>query len=1052
MQQNQFIVYNASAGSGKTFTLVKSYLETLFSSYQKDKFKHVLAITFTNKAVAEMKERILKNLKAFADVRMLSNPEFFNDEYQMFAAICEHLGFTENQLHEKAVQVHDAILNNYAAFDVVTIDTFTHRIIRTFAYDLKLSQNFEVALDTQEVLQEAINNVVAKVGEDETLTKFLIDFAMQKADDDKSWDISLDLFNISKILLNESEIKHVEALKDKTFSDFKKLQKTLTTKIEEAEKQAIAIAQKRLAIFDENGIKETDIKSVYQYFVKLSEGNFAVKFDLSWQTKLLTGSTLYPKRVSGEVGSIIDAMQSNIAVDFEQTKKRYYEISFLKNFKKNSVPLSVINEVQKELKLLKEEQNILLISEFNDIISKEIKGQPAPFIYERIGERYHNYFIDEFQDTSQMQWGNLIPLTENALVSEAKKGDRNSVMLVGDAKQAIYRWRGGKAEQFIDLYEGGTPYYLKPEVENLDTNWRSYSAVIDFNNKFFTHLTSFFDSETHQNLYKIGNCQNENTKKGGYVEVSFVENETAEASSILYQEKVGEIIDKVRKNGFELADICVITRTRKDGIAIADFLTEKQIPIVSSETLLIDKSEAVQFIISLLHYLVNADNKTAKIECLFFLYHKLKVEVSENYFYNELLEENQNDFFKILALKYHIQFDYTLAETLPFYELVEYIIKSFNLVEKSDAYVQYFLDEVLQFTLKKYTGIAGFLEHWETKKDKLSIVAPEGNNAVTLMTIHKSKGLEFPVVIFPYADMDIYKQIDPKVWFTLPAGEFDGFQEAYLSYNKDLAHFGDLGAQMYTQKQSELELDNINLLYVVLTRAKEQLYIISKAEFDRDGVEKLNKFSGFLIHYLASIGKWKDDEMVYSFGDVKKQSPKTIIEKSAILPFTSSSRMDHNLSVITKSGYLWDTHQQEAIEKGNLIHLILSKINYQRDIDMVFQELKDDGVLLEEQEVLLKPVVMDLVLTSAISKYFKEEYTIYNERVILDSDGNQIIPDRVVVKDNKAVIIDYKTGEAEQKHHQQLLKYAAALEEMNFEVTKKLLVYLDKEISVEEVK
>ncbi len=1054
MQQNQFVVYNASAGSGKTFTLVKSYLETLFLAYSKDKFKHILAITFTNKAVAEMKERILKNLKAFADKRILSTPDFFEEEYKMFTAIAEKLGISESKLHHKAIVVHDAILNNYAAFDIVTIDTFTHRIIRTFAYDLKLSQNFEVALDTQEVLQEAVNNVVAKVGEDDALTNMLIDFAMQKADDDKSWDISLDILKISKILLSESEIQHVEALKDKSFNDFKKLRKTLADKIAKATEKAIEIAQNRIDVFDKSGIKESDIKLVYLYFVKLSEGDFLVKFDLAWQTKLLAGSTLYPKRVSGEIGGIVDAMQKDIAADFSETKRLYFEISFLKNFQKNSIPLSLINEVQKELKLLKEDQNILLISEFNNIIATEIKGQPAPFIYERIGERYQNYFIDEFQDTSQLQWGNLIPLTENALVTEAKKGEQNSLMLVGDAKQAIYRWRGGKAEQFIDLYEEEkeSPFYIEKQVENLDTNWRSYSEVIDFNNHFFTHLANFFESETHQKLYEIGNCQKENSKKGGYVEVSFVANKTVEESSVLYQEKVAEIITRVINNGFELADICVITRTRKDGVAIADYLTEKQIPIVSSETLLINKSGGVQFIISLLYYLLNPENKTAKIDSLFFLYQQLNITASENEFYTRLLAEPQSNFFKILATAYHIQFDYKLAETLPFYELVEYIIGSFKLVENSDAYIQYFLDEVLQFTQKKSTGIAGFLEYWETKKDKLSIVAPEGNNAVTLMTIHKAKGLEFPVVIFPYADMDIYKQIDPKIWYPIQEEAYAGFQEAYLSYNKDVEEYGALGQEIYQQQQSELELDNINLLYVVLTRAKEQLYIVSKLDLDKDGNEKLKKYSGFFIHYLKSIGKWDDDLESYSFGNATKKSVKTIITETEPLLFTSSSRMDHNLAVITKSGYLWGTHQQEAIEKGNLIHLLLSKIQYQRDVAMAFQELKEEGVLVVEQLELLQPIVKQLVLDSPLSKYFTEAYAIYNERIILDKNGNQIIPDRVVVKNNKAIIIDYKTGDAKPAYHQQLQKYEVALQEMGFEVIKKLLVYLDKEIIIEEVK
>ena len=1053
MQQNSFVVYNASAGSGKTFTLVKSYLETLFSSYNKDKFKHVLAITFTNKAVAEMKDRILKNLKAFANERILTHQEEFKEEYQMFTDICENLGFTEIQLHEKAIVVQDAILNNYAAFDIVTIDTFTHRIIRTFAYDLKLSQNFEVALDTKEVLQEAVNNVVAKVGEDEMLTQLLIDFAMQKADDDKSWDIALDLFKISDILLKEDEIQHVDLLKNKTFKDFKTLQKIVVKKIKNATEEAIEIAKNRLAIFEKNGIEKTDFPrgSLYNYFLKFAKGDIFDTYATKWQVTLIEGGVISKKGVAS--ATIIEQMQSKIIADFEQTKALHYELNFLNNFQKNSVPLSLINEIQKELKLLKEDQNILLISEFNSIIANEIKGQPAPFIYERIGERYQNYFIDEFQDTSQLQWQNLIPLTENTLVTEAKKGEKNSLMIVGDAKQAIYRWRGGKAEQFIELYEKENPFYIEKQIENLETNWRSYSEVVNFNNHFFTHLSQLFTNKTHQNLYEIGNKQKDSGKNGGYVAISFVANETVAIASELYQEKVYEIIEKVQENGFKLADVCVITRTRKDGVAIADYLTDKNLAIVSSETLLINKSKEVQFIISFLEYVLHPNHKMAKIEMLFFLYQKLKITTSENQFYMELLALSQEDFFTALATQYHIQFDFTLAKTLPFYELVEYVVRAFALVNESDAYIQYFLDEVLSFSQRKSTGVTGFLEHWELKKDKLSIVAPEGNDAVTLMTIHKSKGLEFPIVIFPFADDYIYKQIEPKVWFSIDKEIYGGFQEAYLNYNKNIAHYNENGSLLYQKQQSELELDTVNLLYVALTRAKEQLYIVSKLEIDKKtGEENLKKYSGFFINYLKSIGKWQEETVDYAFGEIKKQSEETKILKTKALPFISSARIDHNLAVLTKSGYLWDTAQQEAIERGNLIHLILSKIKYQRDVDMAFYELRENGILSIQQEEELLPIVKELVMHSEISTYFNEAYTIYNERVILDVNGNQLIPDRVVVKNNKAIIIDYKTGEMNPKYHQQLFKYASALQEMGFEVTKKILVYLDKEITIEEVK
>ena len=1053
MSENTFVVYNASAGSGKTFTLVKSYLKALFVSNDTAKYKRLLAITFTNKAVAEMKGRILDNLKAFSSPEILLSDvsDAIKEAQQMFVPIVDELQISQENLHKKAIKIQEAILNNYAAFDVVTIDTFTHRLIRTFAHDLKLPQNFEVALDTDDVLQEAISKVLSKVGEDDQLTKLLIDFATQKADDDKSWDISLDLYKVSKLLLNENEVKHLELLKDKTLDDFEILKKTLSEKLKITVESLVSIAKNRLSDFEQKGISESDIKSVYGYFSKLAKEDFKLNYDAVWQTKLVTGSAIYPKRVTADIASVIDNCQAEIAADFEKTKQLFYEIAFIRNFQKNIVPLSVLNVVNKELQGIKEEQNILLISEFNQIITNEIKDQPAPFIYERLGERYQNYFIDEFQDTSQMQWQNLIPLAENVLASEPKEKEKNSLMIVGDAKQAIYRWRGGKPEQFIELYEGDNPFYVKSEIANLDTNYRSYSEVIDFNNNFFSFLSERFQNKTHQELYKIGNKQNQNSKRGGFVKISFVENVVEAEATELYQEQVLETIQTVLKQGFRKADICIVTRKKKDGIAIADYLTEQKINIISSETLLLSKSKEVRFLISFLSYLLYPDNKTFKVELLRYLYEKTEISDSEHEFYKQFTNLSSDDFFTQLTKLHHFQFDDTAVQTLPFYELVEQIIRAFHLVENSDAYVQYFLDEVQSFSQKKNTGIQGFLEYWDLKKEKLSIVAPDGDDAITLMTIHKSKGLEFPVIIVPFAEQDIYKEQDSKVWFPIDEKDYNGFSEAFLHFNKDIENYSEIGTELWNARREQLELDNVNLLYVALTRPKEQLYIISKKNITAKGEENTNFFSGFFISYLKHIGQWQDDVDTYEFGDVTKQSSMTEIKSPKELGFISSSRLDHNLSVLTKSGFLWDSDQQEAIEKGNLIHLVLSKIKTTNDVAIAFQELIVEGVLNASQAEDLQPYINTIVSNSDVSIYFNDALQIYNERPILHQSGQMLIPDRIVVDKNKATIIDYKTGAYDIKHEQQVNRYADALIDMNFEIHKKLVVYLGEEIKIIEV-
>ncbi len=1054
MTKNSFTVYNASAGSGKTFTIVKEYLKTLFASNRIDKYKSVLAITFTNKAVAEMKSRILINLKSFSDSRILlpSIPNDLSGQIFMFESIATELGLSASQLHQKAFRIHDAILNNYAAFDIVTIDTFTHRIIRTFAYDLKLSQNFQVALDTDEILNEAISNVLIKVGEDKELTKLLIDFAIYKADDDKSWDIGIDLYKTSRLLFNENEFKHLALLQNKSLKDFDSLSKTIENKLSEYTTAIKDISLNIINEFETKQIPKADIKSIYAYFLKLSKEDFSVTYDKVWQTKLVNGETIYLKKTLSPIASLIDQMQSRIIVDFELTKKLFFQISFLKNFSKNLVPLSVLNIVNKEIQNIKQEQNILLISEFNQLISDEIKDQPAPFIYERIGERYRNFFIDEFQDTSQLQWQNLKPLVENTLSTAPNKGEQHSLLLVGDAKQAIYRWRGGKPEQFIDLYEGLSPFYIKKDVQNLDTNYRSYSQIVDFNNDFFSFLYPRFKKDTHKELYKLGNKQNQNNKKGGFVKLSFIEDVSEELAVELYQEKVLENIENALRNGFLKSDICIVTRKTKEGIAIADFLTEKNIPIISSETLLVNKSPEVQFIVSFLNYLLFPTNSISKLSLLKYLYLKLDVQSSEHCFYSTFLKLCPEDFFNRLLVSYQVQFDYQTFQTLPFYELVEQIIRSFNLVDTSDAYIQYFLDEVLNFSQHKQTGIQGFLEFWESKKDKLSIVAPQGTDAITLMTIHKSKGLEFPVIIFPFAELDLYNEIDPKQWFELNKDDYNGFPEAYLNYNKEIEFYGEQGSCLWHKRRAQLELDNINLLYVALTRPKEQLYIITKKVLNKKTNQESEKlYSGLFIGFLKKINKWQDDLDEYSFGDETKLSVKTSIQVENELVFTSSSRLDHKLAILTKSGALWNSSQQNAIEKGNLIHMILSKIKYHDDAIPVFEELIANGTITLEQELLLKPILIDLTCNSKMAKFYKKNLVVLNEKEMMTENGEILVPDRVVIDGNKVVVIDYKTGTFLFKHESQINKYAQFLSKMGYHIENKILVYLDDELNIREV-
>jgi len=1045
LNSSSFQIYNASAGSGKTYTLVKEYLKIMFSSSERFPYKHILAITFTNKAVAEMKTRIIDTLKAF------SSEEIFETSSSMFDAISEELSINPKTLQQKSKILLNSIVHNYAAFDVSTIDKFTQKLIRTFAYDLKLPMNFEVELDTETLLNKAVDNLIAKAGSDKELTKTLIDFAIEKADDDKSWDVSLDFYKIARLLVNENDIPFIKTLKDKSLEDFKLLKANLIKKIALSETLTIEKATSILTLIEESGLQFDDFSrsSLPKHFQNLVDKKFDIKFDLNWQTDLIDGNTLYPKKVTEEIVSTINDIQPQIAIAFIETKREVFQLKFFKAIIKNITPLSVLNAINNELEFIKQDQNIILISEFNSIISNEIKEQPAPFIYERIGEKFHHYFIDEFQDTSVLQWENLVPLLDNSLSSE-----KGSVMLVGDAKQAIYRWRGGKAEQFINLYsEAKNPFFVKPKIDNLPFNYRSFKNIVDFNNKFFQHISSFtFGKNKYEELYKQSK-QNISFKDEGFVNITLLDLDTGINRDEIYPQKVLETINDCLRNNFQLKDICVLVRKKKEGVAIADFLSNDGIDIISSETLLLSRSPEVEFINNILKFVLEPHNNEVKILVLNYLVeHKLKI-TDKHLFYSSNINLNINSFFEELN-KFEIYFNYNEVLQLPLYEAIETIIYSFKLVEKSDAYIQFYLDFVFDYSNKFHSNLSEFVDYYDNKKANLSIVSPQGKDAVQIMTIHKSKGLEFPVVIFPYADLNIYRELEPKEWFPLEVKKYNGFSNSLLNYTKDFEHFGETGKQIYDKHQAELELDNINLLYVALTRPIEQLHIISSMSLDKKGNENLKLFSGLFINYLKQIGKWSDDKNSYSFGNQKNSSKTKEIDTIAIEQehFISTPKKEHNIRIVTNSGYLWDTNQQEAIEKGNLIHYIMSQIKTKIDVDITLNNCLDSGMINSQQIQELKQTVLKIVEHPLLLDYYNSVNTIYNERDIITKEGITVRPDRLVINaKNEVVIIDYKTGNPDKKYAQQLQIYQDALEDMNYHITKKILIYINDTLDIKEV-
>tara|TARA_R110002020_G_scaffold39547_8_gene117417 strand:- start:1240 stop:4398 length:3159 start_codon:yes stop_codon:yes gene_type:complete len=1037
-KQSSFSIYDAAAGSGKTFTLVKEYLKQILSSKSEDYFKHLLAITFTNKAVAEMKQRIVETLVNFSKDKSITEP------LPMMLKIAEETDKSLVEIQAQSKKIIKNLLHNYAAFSVETIDRFNHQLIRTFARDLKLATNFEVTLETNELLAEAVDLLLSKAGENKEITKVLLDFALEKIDDDKSWDISRDIANAAKLLYSENDADHVAILKQKSLDDFLEFKKQLILKKIKFSEEIETIALQTLQLIEESGLQDDDFSGGYlpKHFQNLSIGRYDVNFSAKWQ-ETLGEKPLYPKRVSAEIGAIIDELTPNFIVNFQQSKQLVFQLLLVENILKNITPLSVINLVNHEIETIKEEKNVLPISEFNSLINKEIKNQPAPFIYERLGEKYRHFFIDEFQDTSKLQWENLIPLIDNAL-SQQLEPNSGSLLLVGDAKQSIYRWRGGLPEQFMGLYGNENPFQREKKILALDTNYRSCKEIVDFNNDFFTFVSSYFADAGHEDLYVEGNKQNCNDKKDGYIKFEFVENQNKAEKTQAYSALVLKTIHEVKNNGFSESDICILTRKKADGIALGAFLMEQGVSVISSETLLLQSSQLVEMLVFSLQLCLQPNNDEVKIQLLDLLHDHLGISEEKHTFFTKFLNISEENFIDNIK-KYNVDFTFAEMRSVSLYEAFEYCIEKFKIADVADAYLFGFMDLVYEFGQQPQADKFSFLDYWEIKKDSASIPASEGTNAVQLMTIHKAKGLEFPVVIFPFADIQLFDGKHDKLWYSLENEDFN-FKETQISYKAEIANYGDLGENMYNDHRSQLQLDNINLLYVTLTRAVEKLYVFSEMPTEpKDGTP--STYNHLFMEFLKQRGMWNDGQTFYEFG---KNSEKISKEKKVISQrepqYLSSNPKKHGLKIVPSEETYLETETVAAITAGNLLHDTMAKIYKESDAETVLMELGDRAIIPNEELDSLRKTVYQIIQHPDLKRLFDGATKVYNERNIITKDGLVLRPDRINISaENTAVIVDYKSGSPKFYHNDQLIDYANALQDMGFVVSEKMLIYSNKD-------
>lgn len=1044
----QFSIYDASAGAGKTFTLVKEYLKILFEAPQVDAYKSILAITFTNKAVNEMKSRVINTLRGFAQ------PEIHDDFVTMRNLIAQETGLTHDEIQSKSERIFNHLLHNYAAFDILTIDKFTHRVVRSFAADVGLPPDFDLTLDMDQLLQVAVERIVEKTGEEPEITSVLLDFILQKSEDDKSWDVFQDLLKFSKLLKTENHIAEIQLLKDWNLSALSALQKTLKSKEKDIIEKTKSLGQEVLGMMEGRGLQPNHFfKSyVYNYFVKVSNG-LVEPYHL-FDKYMVSDESRYSKTTPAEAKNAVDELVAPITEIHDRIKELSTEYQWISVALPNLVPLSFLQLIQNELQLVQEEQNVVALATFNKIIHDELAEQPALFIYEKIGERYRHFFIDEFQDTSVLQWENLIPLIANALAGESNTGVKGTAMIVGDPKQAIYRWRGGRAEQFILLsqHENPFPNHQKALIP-LTTNHRSVKEVIEFNNDFFKFASRYFENETYRELYESRSSQAVTSKQGGGVQIQFASADlTKEERFQWYLEQTYQTILNELACGFTKRDIVVLTRKNDQGIRVAQFLTEKKIDIISSESLLLAQAPEVKVLEHLLNYL-NSKNTEALTEAFYHL-HKIHHRPENIHdWISALLDSEKSNRLGEWISNQGFVVNFKELSSKPLYLLVDTLVQDVLKLEKSHAHVQFFMDFVWEFEKQMHQGLDAFLTQWELKKANLSIATSDALDAVRIMTVHKSKGLEFPIVIYPFVEEDFSRKVREYLWLNTPDDSWN-LSKILVQESSKMNQLGDEAEQRFSSHLQEAMLDRMNILYVSLTRAEQKLYVFTNLEFTAKGELRQHTLSTFFVEYLQHKGMFENQEFIYDFGDIEvenKKEPKT----TKNFHFKEASRKipTQVIKIAPQEVLMWGSKTESARQWGNVWHEVMSKINNTEDIEKVLNQKINEGVLPTEVYHEMKETIVDLIGHPLLSGYFYDFDEVFNENAILLAEGKMLKPDRVVKKsDGTWGILEYKTGQRLEKHVEQINAYANVLAQMGKKVSSKTLVYINElQTAVEEV-
>ena len=1058
-------ILQASAGSGKTFSLTVHYLTLLFSA--ETKYREILAVTFTNKATEEMKTRILEVLQGLATGEDSGQINAYRE-----LVLKAHPNLNPQSLKESADIIYRKILHDYSRFSVSTIDGFVQKVIRGFAFELGLDSGYALEMNYDKVKNELADRLDKALDNKPRLLQWIIDLALERINNNTNWNYRRELLDLSSEIFKERYQPFEQAIDtlsevvdlDELFKDYQSLTRE---NIRQFEDQVLQLAGDGWSLFnvldvDPNMLKGKSRSPLFN-LKRVAEGDFSKVSNLN---KLIDDpEQWFQKGLSHELYDQLNPMLKQLQEVYTNGLAEYV---LAQSFNKNLYFLRLMQEMAALLKNYRDESKNLLISDAQNLLKgiTDDAGDNPSFIWEKMGGRYKNFLFDEFQDTSSNQWGSFKSLLSNAIASPSNTLIDH--LIVGDTKQSIYRWRNGDwniLHQQAKL-ELGAHNVMD---DSLEENYRSTAHIINFNNRLFKDLPDLLQRQLNDNIA----CQEANqglpewwqqqgfdrvvtdvysgaaqkltarTLEGGTIKFQVIKTDAADnpvSKNNYSQEAINQMVAEVKmlleEKQYQLRDICVLVRKNAEAIATVKALLDNGIKVISGEALLLANNNAIKLLLNTLNVLAGLPSNTGlyKANCIS-LYARLRNTSVDTAHYFALKFKTLDQLSAVLPADLCLNWQSWIQQPLP--ELIERIMRAYGLdqMEGHLPYLFAFRDLCGNFTRQGERGITAFLRYWNEEGTRKTLPSSENADAVQVVTIHKAKGLAFKAVLLPFCTWEINGKPNSIFWVPSAGTPYHHLQSIPLKYNKELGNSSV--ARPYFEELLFNNMDALNMLYVATTRSKEYLSISTMGK-KTDSITNIGDLLIKVLEFdLSPEGSYLLDDPVNA-----RQKSEDLKPSINLKVYPTSDRLSKVFDADLKRRDFDLLTGNTAGRTGSILHDVLANANTPEELDAVLGDMLAAGNFKAEELPHLKVQAKAVLEHTALQDLLRNSKQSLTEQTIVDRHGKSYRPDRVLINENGLTLIDYKfTMEQSDKHIEQVTHYRDLLLEMGYKNVQTFLFY-----------